>query len=152
MPASGVVWKDTMGNRVPVVHWIGIVGTSQDFLILDGQDVVWRFWLDAPTPVISEAAVVNTGFTTIDCTGTPYAVPVPVRRVSFRMRQSNGQGGADAYAVPDNISSTFTALQSWFGPQQGCSTAQAAMAVPAASLKKVTPPASPPGAPPYHPE
>lgn len=146
---GAVVWKDSAGAVVPI---LGLYSLSSRLPALWWQDsnAIWLLVFGASGTTVDAGDYVTTGFTSGNCTGAAYAIDPVVPRYTFRMSQANGMPTPEVYVVPDNVGATFTAIQSKW--QNGCTSASGALAVLVSSLKKITPPTTPPGMPPYHPE
>jgi hypothetical protein len=92
---------------------------------------------------------VSRGWITSDCTGTAYVLSPPPPRYAFAVTVN---GSHQFYVRPDGVQVVQTGIigqDNGVGCSPGGFTAYAA---PLSLMKSVSPPATPPGQPPYHPE
>jgi hypothetical protein len=168
----GVVWKDSTGAIMPIAFAApditGSLGDIFQLWFFDSNGYLWKYRIDIAVgfsgPTGTGAASIRsatepvgqwTYYDAAGCTGNVYVLPV-TPFFTFRFQG----GGAAFYSTDPNVTATGATILSYNnvppGPDPGsCSTyasAQSMMVVPLSSLVVVTPPAQPPGVPPYHPE
>ena len=152
---SGItVWKDSTGAVMPVVRVLGgepgSGGQPTTFEILDkASGAIWGWWLTSPIqgPFVSQNQGSSPVYITSNCTGAMSVADPPINGYAFHFITAPNT----YYIVPSNVTPTQGAFASSY--TNSCyMMGGSAYLVPAAQLTVVTPPAAPPGTPPYHPE
>lgn len=153
VPSGTIVWKDSMGVRVPVVRLVGDSMTGNQatgFEIMDPPTkTIWLWILTSPIqgPFAATNYLTSRAYLTNNCSGAAYALQPPVQRYAFHFAAAPNT----YYTVPDNVFLTQGAYGS--SESNGCQmSGGSGYMVPVASLTVVTPPIAPPGTPPYHAE
>jgi hypothetical protein len=146
------VVRAAKAEHTSVSAWM-TAAARRALLVKDGLAAIAAWEADHGALSNAEIEAARLGYTSGNCTGTPYVLTAASSGATPRystILDTQGTLGTQAYVIPDNVAATLVAIGSW--SISGCSSASAQMAIPVSSLVKVTAPSAAPGTPPYHPE